>query len=71
MKILSHENQCVYHASTTVYTQKQISCVTLNYEVVTSLILYTLWYGGTCQKDNLDCFAVDRIAIQDPRSRVK
>ena len=38
IKIRSHENQCVYNTSTTVYMQKQISCVTLNYEAVTSLI---------------------------------
>ena len=37
MKILSHENECVYNTSTTVYMQKQPSCVTLNYEAVTSL----------------------------------
>ena len=38
MKILSHENECVYSTSTTVYTQKQPSCVTLNYEAASCLI---------------------------------
>ena len=38
MKILSHENECVYNTSTTVYTQKQPSCVTLNYEATSCLI---------------------------------
>ena len=42
IKILSYENQCVYNASITVNTQKQTTCVTLNYEAVTSLILHTL-----------------------------
>ena len=37
IKFLSHETQCVYNSTTTVYTQKQNSCVTLNYEAVTSL----------------------------------
>ena len=37
MKIQSYENECMYNTSTTVYTQKQPSCVTLNYEAVTSL----------------------------------
>ena len=37
MKILSHENECVYNTSTTVYTQKQPSCVTLNYEAASCL----------------------------------
>ena len=36
-------NECVYSTSTTVYTQKQSSCVTLNYTVVSCLFLYCLW----------------------------
>ena len=43
IRILSYETQSVYNTSITVYTQKQISCVTWNYEALTSLILYTLW----------------------------
>ena len=37
IKILSGRNLCVHITSITVYTQKQTSCVTLNYEAVTSL----------------------------------
>ena len=33
-------------------TQKHISCVTLNYEAVTSLILYTLWKKFKCSLIN-------------------
>ena len=37
IKYLSLGNECVYNTSNTVYTQKPSSCVTLNYEAVTSL----------------------------------